>query len=133
MLIKAMYKLPHIKTVLFIVNSLEEFSKRVEKSKENKKTLEYSGNILESRYCKVQKSYQQWKVQLVTETDFQNLLNKNMPKDKGSSNQSFDNLQELELMALNLLQIPGCLDQNTLHTPKVLSAVPSDDIIEVII
>jgi hypothetical protein len=56
-----------------------------------------------------------------------------MPRGKELPNQSFHNPVELELLSINLEKIPQSDLSRTLYTPKLLSDIPDDDIIEVFI
>jgi hypothetical protein len=69
----------------------------------------------------------------VCENDFLEAIKQWQPRRKESSSQSFDNPLALELLTMNLLKTPGDPVDCTFNTPKALSVIPRDDVIEVFI
>jgi hypothetical protein len=69
----------------------------------------------------------------VPEDDFLSAIERNTPRELVSSNQSSQNPEKLELLAINLTKtLPNSSDW-TFKTPKALCAIPDEDIIEVFI
>lgn len=133
MLIDAIYKIPATKHIFFIMSSLQEFSTSQKLSLENKRRTECFEHILQSIDRMPPKAIPQWTLKIVCRNDFLSVLQHNMPKELVSSNQSFHNPEYLELLAINLLKTPENSCDFAFNTPKVLSAIPEEDIIEVYI
>lgn len=74
----------------------------------------------------------QWKVKLIHEDDFLMSLESLQKKLLESSNQPFRNPENMELLAINLVKTPRSSPETLSSiTPKVLSHIPDEDIIEV--
>ncbi len=131
--IKGIYKLPAVKHIFFIVSSLQEFSDGARSSKESKRRMEYFERILQSKDHTPPKVTPLWKLKVMCETDFLSALKQYNPTGRVSSNRSCHNPEDLELLAINLCKTPLSSPEKTFHTPKVLSVVPDEDIIEVFI
>lgn len=131
--IKAIYKLPAIKYVFFIASSESGLSKESKESPENRKRMEHFEHILQSKENIDPKECPRWKTKLICEKDFLLALKHKMPIEKVSPSQSFDNPESLELLAINPVKTPRNALVWPFNTPKVLSVVPDEDIIEVFI
>lgn len=132
-MIRGVYRLPFCRHSFIVVSSLEGFSDNSKQLKRNKKRMEYFGHILQSRDHKCPKLTLQWTHKLVSENDFLSVIQTHIPKELESSNQSFDNPVNLELLAINLVKIPDNPVDPSYSTPKVLSCVSNGDVIEVFI
>ncbi len=133
MILRGIYKIPSVRHAFFIVSSLQEFSEHSLVSQENKKRREYFAHTLLSRDRKHPKVAPQWKLKVMSENDFLSVLRRQKPIRQVSSNRSSDYPEELELLAINLLRNSENDLDWTSNTPKVLSVVPGEDIIEVFI
>lgn len=77
---------------------------------------------------------QQWKVKLIHEDDFLMSLESLQSKLLESTNQPFRSPENMELLAINLVQTPRSSPETLSSiTPKVLSRIPDEDIIEVFV
>lgn len=130
--IRGIYKIPAIRHTFFIVNSFEEPSDSIQPYRESKRRMAHFEHILRSKDRRTPKVAQQWKWTVVEEQDFLRVLERSMPTKEVSSNQSCYSPDHLELLAINLLKTPDSLVFPH-DTPKVLSCVPDEDIIEVFI
>jgi hypothetical protein len=71
-----------------------------------------------------------WTIKIVQEDDFLSSLQAQQSRMKVSTNQSLRNPEDMELLAINLLKTPESLSSNS---PKILSRIPDEDIIEVFV
>lgn len=133
MWIKGIYKLPELKHAFIIVSSLSEFQDNSKLSKKSKRRVEYFEKILRSKDQKNQKSTRHWTLKVMSENDFVRVLSQNNKRESVSSNQPSHSPEYLELLAINLLRTSEDVSDWTYNTPKVLSSVPEEDIIEVFI
>lgn len=90
--------------------------------------MEYFGHILQSINHIFPKEIPQWTLELISENDFQKVLEQCKPTEKVSSNQS-SNPEFLDLLAINAVKT----NDPSLDTLTYLSTVPDEDIIEVFI
>jgi hypothetical protein len=130
MWIRAIYKLPEIRHVYFIVSPQEGDEESGLILKESTRKRECFEQILRSKDRTFPSTAQQWTLALLSESDFLKVIEQHQPREPGSSNQSSHSPEYLELLAINLLKTPS---SRTLETPKFLSPIPSEDIIEVFI
>ncbi len=131
--IMGIYKLPTVRHVFFIVSSLHDFLDSLSLSEKNRTRREYFERILRSKDRKRPKVSLQWKIKIVCVHDFLKAIRQRIPKGKVLPSQSSRNPEELELLTINLERTPQISLDRTFDTPKVLSAIPDDDIIEVFI
>ncbi len=126
------YNLPAIKCAFFIVSFLEDVSGKQTSSPEHDKRIRQIEHILSSKNHTFPKASQLWKYIVVEQRDFLLALEQSMPREIGETNQSCYIPEHLELLTINLLKTP--LDRlRPYETPKVLSCIPDEDIIEVFI
>lgn len=131
--IRAIYKIPEAKHVFFIVESPEKPCDCLEASQARKRRTEYFEHILQSKGRNNPKVPQRWTLKIVPADDFLSAIERNTPRELISSNQSSQNPEKLELLAINLTKtLPNSSDW-TFKTPKALCAIPDEDIIEVFI
>ena len=95
--------------------------------------MEYFEHILQLKDHMPPKVIPRWKLKLMSEDDFLSALKQQIPTRQVSSNPSSHNPEDLELLAINLVETPENPLDWTFNTPKVLCAVPDEDIIEVFI
>ena len=127
------YKLPVLRHVFLIVDSLHDFLDSLIQSEENKIRTEYFEHILRSKDRKCPKVGLQWTIRVVCVHDFLMAIKQYIPKGRVLTNRTSHSPEELELLAINLVKThPPSLDK-PFHTPKVLSPVLDEDIIEVFI
>ena len=131
--IMGVYKIPAVRHVFIIVSSLHEFLDSLSLSEENKTRREYFERILRSIDRIRPKVSLQWTIKVVGVHDFLKAIKQRIPKGKVLPSQSSNNPEELELLAINLAKTRQSSPDRTFDTPKVLSAIPDDDIIEVFI
>lgn len=131
--IKGIYKIPAARHAFFIVPSLDSFGEDIGSSQESKKRMEYFEHILQLKDHMPPKVIPRWKLKLMSEDDFLSALKQQIPTRQVSSNPSSHNPEDLELLAINLVETPENPLDWTFNTPKVLCAVPDEDIIEVFI
>jgi len=127
------YKLPTVRHVFFIVSSLHDFLDSLSLSEENRIRREYFERILRSKDRIRPKVSLQWTIKVVCVHDFLKAIKRRIPKGKVLPSQSSHNPEELELLTINLAKTHQSDLARTFDTPKVLSAIPDDDIIEVFI
>ena len=127
------YKLPSVRHVFFIVDPFSDFLDSLLLSEENRLKREYFERILRSKDRKCPKVNLQWKIKLMCVHDFLKCIKQHIPKGKVLPSQSSHNPEELELLTINLLKTHQSDLDRTFDTPKVLSAIPYEDIIEVFI
>ena len=131
-LLTGIYKLPAIKCAFFIVSTLADVSGKQTSSLEHDKRIRQIENILRSKDYTFPKASQLWKYIVIEQNDFLWVLEQSIPRKLGETNQSCYNPEHLELLAINLLKTPRDL-RRTYETPKVLSCILDEDIIEVFI
>ena len=131
--IRGIYKIPAVNHTFFIVNSLEDFSDSTQTYRESKRRMAHFERILRSKDRTNLKEAQQWKLIIVEEQEFLRVIECSMPTKEVSSSQSRYNLKHLELLTINLLKTPVSPGDWTFSTPKKLSVIPEEDIIEVFI
>lgn len=131
--IRAVYKIPETRHVFFIVEPLDSTCDYLKESQGRKRRKEYFEHILRSKDHSTPKATQPWTLRIVPVDDFLSAIEQNTPRELISSNQSSQNPEKLELLAINLTKtFPNSSDW-TLQTPKALCAIPDEDIIEVFI
>ena len=131
--IRAVYKIPETRHVFFIVEPLDSTCDYLKESQGRKRRREYFEHILRSKDRSTPKATQPWTLRIVPVDDFLSAIEQNTPRELISSNQSSQNPEKLELLAINLTKtLPNSSDW-TLQTPKALCAIPDEDIIEVFI
>jgi len=131
--LRGIYKIPSQRLAFLIVSVFPDFLSCCIKSQEHKKRTGYIGRILRSKDRILPKVPQQWKLKVVCENDFLTAIKRCKPKGIESPSQSFDSPLALEMLTINLLKTPGDPVDWTFNTPKALSAISNDDIIEVFI
>lgn len=131
--IKAAYKIPDVRHVFLIVDSLDPFLDSSQLSQESKKRKECFERILRSKDRRCPKATQQWTLKIMLEHDFLMAIKQNNPTGQVSANQTYGSPEDLELLAINLVKTPESSLDRTFNTPKVLSLLPDEDIIEVFI
>lgn len=129
--IRGIYKLPAIKHAFFIISSLQDFSGNSQ-LRESKKRMGYFAKVLKWKDQEHPKVTQKWKLIVIEQQEFLKVLECSLPTRESSSSQSCYNPEDLELLAINLLKTPESLFFPH-DTPKVLSFVSDEDIIEVFI
>lgn len=131
--IVGVYKLPVLRHVFLIVDSLHDFLDTLFLSEESRIRKGYFERILRSKDRKDPTEDLQWTIRVVCVHDFLEAIKQSIPIGTESTNQTYQNPEELELLAINLVKThPPSLDK-PFHTPKVLSRVHDEDIIEVFI
>lgn len=130
--ITAIYQIPEAKHIFFLIELPQKFCDCYEVSQERKRRREYFEHILRSKDRSSPKASQRWTLKTVLVDDFLSAIERNIPREPVSSNQSSQNPQRLELLTINLVNLPNSLDW-TFKTPKALCAIPEEDIIEVFI
>lgn len=131
--IKATYQIPGVKHLFFIAEVLSSPFGYSKESPKHKKRKGYFEHILRSKDHNTPKESQQWILKIVPVNDFLSDIERNTPKELISSNQSLQNPEKLELLAINLIKTPPSSSDCTFKTPKALCVVPDEDIIEVFI
>lgn len=131
--LRGIYKIPSQRIEFLIVSAFPDFLDCFRESHASKKRMEYIGRTLRSKDRRNPKGSQLWKLKVVSENDFLMAIKRYKPTRKESSNQSFDSPLVLELLTINLLKTPCDLVDWTFNTPKALSVISNDDIIEVFI
>ena len=131
--LRGIYKIPSQRLAFLIVSAFPDFLDCCIESQASKKRMEYIGRTLRSKDRSNPKAPQHWKLKVVCENDFLTAIKRYKPTRKESSSQSFDNPLALELLTMNLLKTPCDLVDWTFNTPKALSVIPNEDIIEVFI
>ena len=128
--VTAIYKLPVIKHIFLIVASDDG---RPNLSSRNCIQKEEFAGILRDKDREIDSPGSKWTTKLIHSDDFLSAL-----EDQGNlridlSNPSFDSSEHMELLAINLQPQKSCPDPLSMFTPKVLSRVPDEDIIEVMV
>jgi len=131
--LRGIYKIPSQRLAFLIVSVFPDFLDCCIESQEHKKRMGYIGRILRLKDRRRPRVSQQWKLKVVCENDFLTAIKRYKPKGIESSSQSFDSPLALEMLTINLLKTPGDPVDWTFNTPKALSAISNDDIIEVFI
>lgn len=129
--VKAVYRLPAIRHLLFVVpfpdrkESYFPSLKRIQKKAELEELLLSKDQALPKKSLK-------WTIKLVQEDDFLSSLESQRKKLLQETNLSSDIPQDLELLAINLLPThSSSYESLSSVTPKILSQIPDEDIIEV--
>jgi hypothetical protein len=102
-------------------------------SQGSKKRKQYLEHILRLKDHMLPKSTLLWKEETISENDFLTVLKRQCPKKPALSNQASRNPEDLELLAINLSKTLLHSPDWSFNTPKALSAIPEEDIIEVFI
>lgn len=128
--IKGIYTLPALKYVFFVISSFDECCDFFKEEEQIDKRRKYLERIIRLKNCDNVTINKKWTLQVISESD---LLSVIKHKQGGvSSIQSSHFPDHLELLAMNLLK-PSKSSDSPFYTPKVLSRVPDEDIIEVFI
>lgn len=127
------YKLPVLRHIFLIVDSLHDFLDNLMQSEANKIRKGYFERILRSKDHRVPKADLQWTIRVVCVHDFLEAIKLSIPIGTVSTNQTCQNPEELELLAINLVKTHPPSRDKPFDTPKVLSRVHDEDIIEVFI
>ena len=131
--IKGIYTIPNARHVFFIVSSLSKFSNNAKLLEKSKKRTEYFEHILHSKDHIVPRGHVLWTLKLVPENGFLQALTQQHTIRQVSTNPSFHNPEDMELLAINLLKSPLSYLDSAFNTPKILSNIADEDIIEVFI
>jgi len=132
MRVRAVYKLPELRQIILITSpcKIQDSPKLSRLHKQGKEVLE------DIRNCKGRispKRDQKWSIKVVLEEDFLQAIEGLQEIKLLGPNQSYDNSENMELLAINLLQTPSKSSDLSFNTPKILSKVPNEDIIEVFV
>jgi hypothetical protein len=131
--VRGIYKIPQVRHIFFIVEPLDIPYDSLREQLSSKQKMEYFEHILRLKHHRTPKEAEQWTLKIVPADDFLSAIKQCNTKGQVSSNQSSHNPEELELLAINLVKTPPNSVHWTFNTPKVLSGVPDEDIIEVFI
>lgn len=129
-----MYSIPARKEILLIAsyspNTALDSPKPSEHRIGQKEEIE---RIRRDTRRKLPKTDLKWTIRIIPEDDFLKSIPSLEYKNPATTNQSFDNSESMELLAINLLKTPRPSNDLSCNTPKILSKVPNEDIIEVFI
>lgn len=129
--IKAMYRIPSKKEFWLISsyqNTVQDSPKLSQDRTQEKERIEHiPRNILNMLPNKNLK----WTIRIIPENDFLLSILSLECKTQAITNQSSDNSESMELLAINLLENPLPSNDLSYNTPKILSKVQDEDIIEV--
>lgn len=128
--VRAIYKIPELRHIFLVVALPED---RPNLSKESEKQKKHLEHILRSKYLGKEKKYPEWKLKLIQEDDFLEIIEEQAGTMRGLTNPSIENSEHMELLAINLQTPKSRPDPLSLLTPKVLGRVSNDDIIEVFV
>lgn len=131
--IKAIYTVPSLKHAFFIMSSFEGSYNKYELLKESKKRMEYFEHILLMKGNIRPKDIPQWTLKVMNEGEFLLALAQQDPTGTISTSLSFENHKTLEQLVINTTKNLPNSSELTLKTPKFLSVIPDEDIIEVFI
>lgn len=129
----ATYRLPSVRHVFLIVSPPCDLLDSLSLSEEIRLGREYFERIHRSKDRKRPKVNLRWTIKIVCIHDFLEAIKQHIPKGIVLPSQSSHNPEELELLTINLLKNHQSVLDRTFDTPKVLSAIPDEDIIEVFI
>lgn len=133
LLVKGIYKLPEIRHIFIVVPSASIANDNPKLLLRNKERREYFERTVLSKDRMTKLTSLKWTIRIIREDDFLMSVGELTKRPEVSSNPSFDNPESMELLAINLLKTPLSSPDLSLHTPKVLSKVLDEDIIEVFI
>ena len=131
--VKGIYKLPEIKHIFIVVPSPSIANDNPKLLLQSKQRRRYFDNTVLSKDRMTKPTNLKWTIRIIPEDDFLESVRELTQRPEISSNRSFDNPENMELLAINLLKTPLSSPDLSLHTPKVLSKVFDEDIIEVFI
>lgn len=98
--------------------------------RKNIQRMEYFERILQSKDRKSPKEFPQWTHKIIFEDYFLSAIKTHISIEQESTNQSFDNHPNLELLTINIVKNRDSTSDSTYLTPKVLSCASDEDIIE---
>lgn len=130
-MITGRYTIPSIKHTFLIFDSLDEDQTDEVKSIRSTKRREYFEHILESKDHISPTKVVLWRLKLLYEQDFLDVIRSHTSKKQVSTKQSFEDPQKLELMSINILKQD--VSSEKCETAKILCSVPQEDVIEVFI
>ena len=130
--LKAVYRIPQIKHVFFIMSFSDEVLDNSMLSLQNKKRREYFEHILQSKHHIKPIEAQQWRLKTMLESDLVKAIEHYTPKELESSNPSYSDPESLELLTINLLK-KEYPEDDFYHTYKGLGRIQNEDIIEVFV
>ena len=126
--VKALYHLPAIRHLILVVPCVSITRDCPKQSHlSSKQEIEH---ILLGKHHMPSKKSLKWTIKIVREDDFLSSLLAQQSRVKVCPNQSLRNPENMELLAINLVKTPESLSSNT---PKILSRVSDEDIIEVFV
>lgn len=129
MWIRAIYRIHSTKHIFLITTP-----KQTGTPLESDIAKEDFARILRDKDHMKSKEDQTWKVYTLPESDFLESVDSHLEICLKSSNQTFHNSTSMELLAINLCTPQPCLsDSLSLSSPKGISRVSDEDIIEVVI
>jgi hypothetical protein len=133
-MVSAVYRLPAIRHLILVISHSSNWNGSSTPSIRSKKRREDLEHILLGKDRMPPIKSQQWKVKLIHEDDFLMSLESLQSKLLESTNQPFRSPENMELLAINLVQTPRSSPETLSSiTPKVLSRIPDEDIIEVFV
>ena len=133
MRIRALYRLPARKEILVIASFPYTDQNSPKLSELRKLRIESLEHTLKNKHCMRNNQDQQWTIRIIPEDDFLLSLSSQENIMQVTTNQPFRNSEDMELLAINLLKTPRSSTDLSYNTPKILSKVLDEDIIEVFI
>ena len=130
--IMAMYRISSVEHVFFI-SSLRILFRVLQPLKENKKRKECFEHILQWKYRIFPKAFLQWTLAIAHRRDLLSAKKHNNTKGQVSTNQTFHNPEDLELLTINLKKDAHTYPELNLQTHKEVSSIPKEDVIEIFI
>lgn len=129
MWIRAIYRI-HSTKHIFLITSPRQTETRLESDIAKEDFV----RILREKDRTESKEDQTWRVHTLPESDFLESVDSHLEICLKSSNQTFHSSTSMELLAINLTTSHACLsDSLSLSTPRGISRVSDEDIIEVVI
>lgn len=133
-LARGIYKIPSIKHIFFITQSLDEcISGQDMHDSKNKKNKEYFERIIQKKRHKYPTEDQQWIIKSICEDDFLSAIKQLSTTEKEQTNHSLYNSSEFEFLAININKSFESSIKSGMETRKDMRIVPADDLIEVFI
>jgi hypothetical protein len=123
----ATYKIPEMRHI-FLVFALDgDKSNRSTESEKQKKCL---ASVLDNKYLETEKKNRPWRIRLIHEDDFLEIIQEQTGIVKCLTNPTIENSEYMELLAINIKTEMPHHDSLASCTPKVLDRVSKDDVIE---
>ena len=127
------YTMPSLKHIFIVVYSLSSSSDNPKLLPRNRTSKEYFDCTVQSKLHEYNNTNIKWTIRTIHVDDFLSSIASLTSMPQSRSNLFFHSPECMELLTINLSKIPPSLLDLSLDTPKVLSKISEEDVIEIFI